>query len=248
MSLVEVLTAVAAHVAYLRASTAIEGDDWVSCAPLVSETDTLIRVVGNTKDGFATDDDAVAASLFTQAYAFRVAGVALAAYALDLPIPVVEPSLTAVRLDRPRPSAVAYLDPQVRSVDADALAAALVERHLLPFVMNVHDAFRVGERLVWGNVAASCAAAFRAVESSGADRALVRDRAGAFMNAARTWFAGLGAFTVVEHAGRDGWYWDRGSCCLWFRTTNGGLCDNCSLIDPAELLDRRIRELAEYAS
>lgn len=248
MTLDEVLTAVADHVPYLRASTAVAGDDWLSCAALVSDSNALTRVVGNTKVGFGTDDDAVAASLFTQAYAFRLAGVALAAYALGLPVPAVAPSVTAVRLDKPRPSAVAYLDPQVRSFDAADLAAALVEEHFVPFVAHVHGAFLVGERLLWGNVASSCAAAFRAVESSGADRGIVRARADAFMSAGRRWFAGLGAFTVVEHAGRDGWYWDRGSCCLWFRTTNGDLCDNCSLIDAAELRERRVRELAERAS
>lgn len=248
MTLDEVLAAVAGHVSYLRASTATEGPDWQPCAPLVSDPDTLARVVANTKTGFATDDDAVAASLFTQAYAFRVAGVALAAHALDLPVPNVDPAVTAVRLDKPRPSAVAYLDPHVTASDAPALVAALVEGHFAPFVAHVHGAFRVGERLLWGNVAASCAAAFRAVESSGVPREPVRERAGAFVAAAQPWFVGLGDFTVVEHADRDGWYWDRGSCCLWFRTTNGGLCDNCSLIDASELHERRIRELAERAS
>jgi hypothetical protein len=125
---------------------------------------------------------------------------------------------------------------------------ALIERHLGPFVATVHDTFRVGERLLRGNVAASCAAAFRAVESSDADRARVRERADAFVAAAQPWFTGLGGFSIVEHAGRDGWYWDRTSCCLWFRTTNGGLCDNCSLVDPSELHEQRLRELAEHAS
>ncbi len=198
-----------------------------------------------TKPGFGTDDDMVAASLFTEAYAFRLAGTALAAYALDLPVPDVAPAATAVRIDKPRPTAVAYLHDRVRSLDADALACELLDGHLARFVDAVHDRFPVGERLLWADIAAAAAVAFRVVESSGpgADRARVRDRAETFITACSPAFAGVGAFTVVERDGRDGWYWDRTSCCLWFRTTGSQLCDNCSLIDPAELRERRVREL-----
>ncbi len=88
----------------------------------------------------------------------------------------------------------------------------------------MHDAFAVGERLLWGNVAAACAVAFRALEPSRAERA----RATEFMDACAPWFGDVGTFTD-ELAGRQGWFWDRTSCCLWFRTASGQLCDNCSL-------------------
>lgn len=248
MSLDAILAEVVQHVSYLRASVTADGDDWIGCGVLISDPGVLDSVVRATRSGFATDDDAVAASLFAQAYAFRVAGVVLAAYALGLAIPDADPDVTAVRIDKPRPSAVAYLNPDVRRLDADALVAALLDRHLRRFVDAVHGAFRVGERLLWGNVASSCATAFRAVESSGADSARVRDRAGEFFAAARGCFDGLGEFTTVRHAGRDGWFWDRTSCCLWFRTTSGQLCDNCSLVDAADLHQRRLDELTERAS
>jgi ferric iron reductase protein FhuF len=244
VTLHDVLATVAGRVSYLRASVVADGDDWLRCDRLLSDPAVLVDVVRATRDGFATDDDGVAASLFTQAYAFRVAGVALAAYALDLPVPDVAPAATSVRLDKPRPSAVAYLSPAVHDLDAAALADRLVDGHLGPFVAAVHDAFRVGDRLLWGDVAASCAAAFRAVESSGADAAQVRDRAAAFLDASPGQLDGLGAFTLLQHAGQQGWYWDRTSCCLWFRTTTGQLCDNCSLIDAAELHRRRVDELS----
>ena len=248
MTLDEVLRAVAHRVPYLQASIATEGDEWIRGDALVSDRATLTAVVRAAMAGFETDDEAVAASLFCEAYAFRVAGVVLAAYALDLPVPGIAPAATAVRVDKPRPPAVAYLGSEVRMLSARELASEVIGAHLAPFVESVHAEFRVGERLLSGNVAAACAVAFRAVESSAvlgarADRARVRDRAHAFVGACRPWFDGLGRFTVVEHEGREGWYWDRTSCCLWFRTTNGQLCDNCSLIDEAELHRRRLREL-----
>jgi ferric iron reductase protein FhuF len=222
----EVFDAVARRVPYLSVSPATDGDDWVSCAALIADPVDTVR---NTKTGFETDDDAVAASLFTEAYAFRVAGVALAAYALDLPVPDVAPARTAVRVDKPRPTAVAYLEPALRRATAPQLAADLVGAHFEPFVVAIHRAFTVGERLLWGNVAAACAVAFRAVGDSDRTRKNAED----FVQAAQPWFAGAGHFTnqLAGHQDR-GWYWDRTSCCLWFRTASGQYCDNCSLMRP----------------
>jgi ferric iron reductase protein FhuF len=242
-----VLAAVVARVSYLRASTAPEGADWASCAELVRDREVLTEVVSAAAPGFGTDDLAVSASLFTQAYAFRVAGVPLAAYALDLPVPDATLAATWVRVDKPRPSAVAYGSPRLQRAEPAALTALLAE-HLEPFVEQVHASFRVGARLLWGNVASSCAVAFRAVESSGADARQVRDRADAFVAAADVWFAGLGAFTTLEVSGRTGWFWDRTNCCLWYRASGGSLCDNCSLHAPAALQELRRRELLEVGA
>jgi ferric iron reductase protein FhuF len=249
VTLDEVLRAVAERVPYLQASTAIDEGDWVRSDALIADRATLTRIVRAAMIGFGADDEGIGASLFAESYAFRVAGVVLAAYALDLPAPSMDPATIAITVHQPRPAAVAYLDAEVSRRNAPELAHDVIGGHLAPFVAALHDEFSVGERLLWGNVAAACAVAFRAVESTlitGAvnDRAQVRDRAQAFVDACQLWFDGLGRFTVVEHDARQGWYWDRTSCCLWFRTADGDLCDNCSLIDPAELHEQRTRELA----
>ena len=245
MTLDDVLREVETRVSYLRASTTCsDEDDWLLCDAFVENEHTLVDVVRRAMPGLATDDLAVAASLFTQAYAFRVAGVALAAYALDLPVPDVALDATAVRVDKPRPTAVAYLRPAVEQREPEALAHDLLDGHLAPFVDAVHCRFRVGARLLWGNVASSCAAALRAVEGAVSTKADVRERAQRFMTASADWFEGLGTFTVVQSDGREGWYWDRTNCCLWYQTTGAGWCDNCSLLSDAERHRRRIDELA----
>jgi cobalamin transport system ATP-binding protein len=218
----EVFRIVAERVPYLSVSDAGD-DDWVRGDALIADPAGIVR---GTKAGFETDDDDVAASLFTEAYAFRVAGVALAAYAFGLPVPDVAPAVTAVRIDKPRPTAVAYLEPELRATTANQLAFDLVGAHFEPFVAAIHNAFTIGERLLWGNVAAACAVVFRAL----GDSDHLRDNAEEFMQAARPWFADVGSFTT-KLAGHQGWYWDRTSCCLWFRTAqaNGQYCDNCSL-------------------
>jgi len=248
VTVTETLTAVAAVVPYLRASTTTDGDDWYSCATLIDDAPVLTDVITRAMPGFGTADPAVAASLFAQAYAFRVAGVALAAYALGLPVPDVSPASTAVRIDKPRPSQVAHLAPDAQTSNAAELSARLVAGHLEPFVAAVHAQFRVGERLLHGNVASSCAVAFRAVEGASAEqRADVRARAEAFFSVT-TAFDGLGAFSIVRAGDCEGWFWDRTSCCLWFRTPAEQYCDNCSLIPAAELSERRCRELQEASA
>jgi iron complex transport system ATP-binding protein len=245
VTVADTLTAVAAVVPYLRASTTTDGDNWYSCEQLATDPAVLTNVITRAMPGLGTDDPAVAASLFAQAYAFRVAGVALAAYALGLPAPDVAPASTAVRIDKPRPTAVAHLAPDAQTLTASELSTRLVSDHLEGFVVAVHASYKVGERLLHGNVASSCAAAFRAVEGAAAEqRDVVRARAESFMSVT-TCFEGLGAFSTVRVEDREGWYWDRTSCCLWFRTPAEQYCDNCSLIPPEELTERRIGALQE---
>jgi ferric iron reductase protein FhuF len=248
VTLDEVLAAVAGCVSYLRASTGTDGEHWIACDELL-DADRLRLVVDAARPGFETEDPMVAASLFTQAYAFRVAGVVLAAYALDLPVPNAAPRATAVRIDGPRPRAVAYLQPTVRTRSPDDLAADLLAGHLAPFVDTMHSAYSVGARLLWGNVFASMATALRAVEGAVEDRQTIRHRAERFIAAAAPWSEGLGTFTVVTAGGSEGWYWDRTSCCLWYRAgSKEQMCDNCSLIDATALVERRQRELTETSA
>jgi ferric iron reductase protein FhuF len=208
-----ILDAVEARVDYLRSSTeAPAADGWLPCASLRGEH--LAELIRSTAEGRGTDDPQVAASLFAQGYAFRLPSVALGAYALGLDVPSVAPGSTAIKLGRHRPAAVAYLDPEPRP--ADGLVEELFAGHLAPFVEAVRGCFTVGARLLWGNVAASCATAFRAVDAD-------RDRADRFFAEAGPWLDGLGSFVG------DSWTWERTNCCLWYQTESGFMCDDCSL-------------------
>ena len=119
------------------------------------------------------------------------------------------------------------------SADVGTLHAALIERHLAPMVATAHAACRVGAALLWGNVAASCAAAFSAFAGAAslADRrGEIADRAEAFFAAARPEVRDAGAVVRVG----DRFAWERRSCCLWYRTDSGFMCEDCSLRPAAE--------------
>lgn len=243
----DVLAAVSSQVSYLRAATTAPTDEgWIACADLVAGGGGLRELILETGRGRGTDDLQVAASLFVQAYAFRVASVVLGAYALGLPIVDVAPEHTAIRIARDRPAAIAHTLDAVHEGSVAELVARLIDGHLAAFIASVRTLTPVGERLLWGNAATSCAVVFRAIEGVDHDPS-VRARAAKFFAAASPIVDGLGGFETLQVGDREGWYWTRTNCCLWYQTTAERRCDDCSLYSEAELRIQRKKELAEVA-
>ena len=244
-----VVSAVQERVPYLTcAADAPAADGWILCAELVADASLLRREIEATLPGRRTDDIQVAASLYVQSYAYRVASLAVAAYALDLPSPSCDPAVLAVQVQRHRPARIAVLDPACHSLEAPALATRLLDGHLQPFLASVRESTLIGQRLLWGNVASAIASIFGAVHSIGphGDPA-VRQRAATFDEAAEPWLGGLGEWSELEGPEAFGWYWNRTSCCLWYQTDGGWYCEDCSLHDRAELEASRVAALAAPA-
>ena len=233
----DVAAAVQERVSYLTCATEAPADDgWIMCSALIADPALVRREIEATLAGRRTDDLQVAASLYVQSYAYRVASLAIAAYALGLPSPSCHPGALAIRVQRHRPARVAVLDPDCHAVDAPAVADQLLEEHLRPFIATVRASIRIGQRLLWGNVASAIASIFGAVHAADpcGDPA-VRHRAATFHAAAEPWLAGLGEWSELETPGAFGWYWNRTSCCLWYQTDGGWYCEDCSLHDRVEL-------------
>jgi ferric iron reductase protein FhuF len=89
----------------------------------------------------------------------------------------------------------------------------------------------LGARLLWGNVAASAATAFRTME--GCLGRFVEPLAPRFFALAPSELQGLGSFATVEHAGRRAWFWERTTCCLFDRLPDGIRCADCSRTPPS---------------
>ena len=104
------------------------------------------------------------------------------------------------------------------------LHEVVFDQHLTPFVATAHEVAasaadnRVGEALLWGNIATGCAAAFGAFGAFGA----AGPRAAAFF---------ADAPEPVRAAGQydDEAQWSRNSCCLWFQIPNDNpfYCEDC---------------------
>ncbi|MCX7619294.1 MAG: hypothetical protein N2037_00440 [Acidimicrobiales bacterium] len=248
----EIVATVQSRAPYLRCAHLDPGlidDGWIRVSDLLGNDSLLESHIASTGDARGAPDAAVAASLFVQAFAFRVPSMAVAAWALGLPSTTLEPDQLVMRITRNRPGEVGVLSTSTRSHDAGSLAAAVVDGLIEPLVCAVRRKIKVGERLLYGNTVSSLAVVFRAMQSNGpAGDRMVRDR-GEQMLTAHPRLRRLGRWQLLETPGAIGWYWDRGNCCLWYRTAEaaGRYCEDCSLVDPVEREKRRRVELAAGA-
>ncbi len=205
-------------VPHLRWRIGTPGDGDLVGADLASDPDRLAAEVAATAEGRGTDDPQVLASLWWQAYAYRVAGTTLATWVVAGAAPDPAAPGTGVGLARSRPSSL-LVDPGAGLVgDVDVLVERLFAGHLDPMMDSLRARHAVGRRLLHGNAAAAVASALGAIGAP-ADR---RDDITAAI--ARPDQPDLGAWTA------DGEF-RRTTCCLWWKTSaaNGSLCEDCSL-------------------
>jgi len=246
-----VVEQVTSTVSYLRVADAtdpaqsVDADPvWLPCEPLVSEPATLLELVRSTAAGRGTDRDDVAMSLFVQGYAFRIASLAIGSWLVADQVLDVGAATTSIALGRDRPNAVRLDQPRLVST-TDALRTLhehVIDGHLGALVANARAACRVGEALLWGNVAASVATSFGAFMDPLAERRIeIRDRLTAFKATARPEVRSAGEIVPVGSR----WAWQRHSCCLWYQTKSAFKCDDCSLWSADERLARIERILDE---
>jgi hypothetical protein len=228
----------------------VEDGLWISCQELVADPTGLGTVIRGTGRAIGTDDQVIAASIFIQGYAYRVATMAVACLTAGGMVPGSSYEAMAVGLGRGRVSKVAYLDPTVFDMvgnrpPADALVEAsttdraltlvleqVVEEHLRPLIAATRQQVRVGERLLWGNVAASVSTAFRTME--GCLGPWVVRLGKRFFELAPPELRGLGTFLLIESQDRRGWFWERTNCCLFYQIEGHAKCSDCSLIPAGE--------------
>lgn len=239
MSATEIVDRLVATVPYLRISVGEnrEAIEWWSCETLVDDPEALMDLTRSTASGRGTNEDQVAISLFVQGYAFRIASVAIGGWLLDDAVVDVAPTRTSIALGRSRPNAVHFDRLTVTTVE-ETLAAVheqLVENHLARLVANAHRACRVGEALLWANVAAACASSFRAF-----DEKMTSGSCGSPGRVERFFSSGRPELRAAGHARSigDEWVWERRACCLWYRTEGARRCDDCSLWSAAERDER----------
>lgn len=220
------LDAVASLVGHLRARVGDPGEDDVVGADLAAFPERLAAEVARTAAGRGSDDPAVLASLWWQAYAYRVAGTTLAAWLLAGAAPDPSAAGTGVGVARSRPSSL-LVDPTAEAVDdLPALVERLFTVHLDGVAAALHASHPIGERLLWGDVEAGVASALGAVEAADGAPPL-RDRIEEITAALPHGIADLGRWTDLD--GR--WHHQRTTCCLWWKTSasKGALCEDCSL-------------------
>jgi hypothetical protein len=242
----------------------VEEGGWLNCEELLGDEAWLEATIRGTGRYLGTSSGAVTASLFVLGYSYRVLTLALACLLMGGALPDSRAGAMAVSLSNGRATLVAYRRPEVVLLDDEeddgapgpagyvgnalvttaigAMVEGAVEGHLRLLVDAVRSRFQIGRRLLWGNVAASAAFAFQAMEGLLGDR--VKPLGEHFFLVAPQELQAQGAFVSLAQDGRRAWYWERTNCCLNDRLPEHIRCNNCSLV-PVE--QRRAQYLASVA-
>ncbi len=250
------LADVARIVPYLRATSMVITDvkdssrvpddgTMMSSAELIDDPEWLKLIITSTGHVLGTDDLTVATSLFIQSYSYRVLALAIACATTSGVVPNSSASAMAIGLKSGRVSYLGYttadalvlaephVDLAVALREPSRLSALLVylerhafDGHLVPLIDATRSTVRIGERLLWGNVAASLAIAFRTME--GCLGAWVQDLGTYVEQHAAPRLHGLGSYLVLEQDDRHGWFWERTNCCLYDRLPGNIRCSDCS--------------------
>lgn len=185
---------------------------------LAADPQRLAAHVAASRPAWDIDDPVVLASLWWQAYTYRVAGTALACWLLTGvgPVPI------AAGVGRHRPSSI-VCGPTGED-DPDALLRRLFDDHLDGVAVALRRRHRIGEQLLWGNAAAGVASALLAVAGAEGSPPSLRARAPNVIDALPHDMGSLGRWIAGEYA--------RTTCCLWFKTpvAKGGYCADCSFV------------------
>jgi ferric iron reductase protein FhuF len=218
----ELLGAVTDLVPFLRWRIGAFDTEELLAAELIEDADRLAGEIMATAAGRGTDDPQVAASLWWQSYAYRVAGTTLACWLIGGAAPDPAAQGMAVGINRSRPSAVTWSADAATVDNLEELVSRLFDKHLGPMAISLRTRHALGASLVRGNVAAGIESVLAAV--SGANGAPPLDERIAAVRAALP----EGVRATVELL--DGGY-RRRTCCLWWKTTDGAdkLCADCSL-------------------
>ena len=230
---------------HARSGSVPKDGEWIRCGDLVRDPDWLDTVIRATGERLGTDDPVVAASLFVQNYSYRVLTLAVACLTTAGVVPHSSASSMSITLANGRPSIVGYTKPMAlvigceesevstRLQQSEAISDAFgfviahsLENHIATLIDSTRARIRVGARLLWGNVAASAAVAFRTME--GCLGQWVQPLGERFFEIAPAELKGLGSFFALEFAGRRGWYWERTNCCLYDRLPGDIRCGDCS--------------------
>jgi hypothetical protein len=205
------LTALSEQVSFLRWRIGKPADGELIGAQLAADPDALAAAIAASRPAWDVDDSMVLASLWWQAYAYRVAGTSLACWLVS----GVGPAPIAVGIGRHRPSSIVCSHADEGESSLDALVERLFTEHLDLVATSIRDRHRVGEQLLWGNAAAGVASALLAIGA--------HDRAPEVLAALPHGMPALGRW-------REGEY-HRTTCCLWFKTpvAKSGYCADCSL-------------------
>lgn len=210
--------------------------DWIACERLHDpDSPELSAVLEAERHASGQVSDHASALTVMAVYAGTVTSAAMVAWALEDVVIDMRATNVAVRLsDDHGFGAYGVREPTVlASASVDVLVEQVLDQHLLPLARAMHQRTRAGMRQMLGGVAHGCAAAFCLASRMGQDVDLIEERYETFLAAADHGFERLGRVVRLREGDREGLFYLRNTCCLYYTSRVAETCSSCCL-DPVE--------------
>ncbi len=163
-------------------------------------------------------------------YAGTVTVSGLLAWALGEGVLDVRPSNMALRLSEHHGfEEVGLREPRAVDGSLDNLVSWTLEEHLLPLAEALHIRTRAGRRQLLGGIAQGCSAAFTIASRRG-DVDRFEQAWADFVSASDSGLGRLGDVVRLREGEREGLFYLRHTCCLYYTSAEAETCASCCLI------------------
>jgi len=209
-------------------------DDWIACERLLDPDSPELAAVLEAERVASGQVSAHATALTVMAvYAGTVTSAAMLAWALEDVVIDMRAVNVAVRLSEHHGFEAYGLREAtvVAGAPLDLLVEQVVHDHLVPLVEAMHLKTRAGRRQLMGGAAHGCAAAFCLASRMGQDVDLLEERYNTFLAATDVGFEKLGRVIRLREGDREGLFYLRNTCCLYYTSAEQTKCSSCCL-DP----------------
>lgn len=209
-------------------------DEWIPCETLHDPgSPELTAVLEAERVASGQVSDHATALTVMAVYSGTVTSAAMLAWATADVVIDVRATNVAVRLgDDHGFDGYGLREPTVvAGAPVDLLVEQVLHQHLLPLAEAMRNRTRAGRRQILGGAAHGCAAAFCLASRMGQNVDLLEERYETFLAASDLGFERLGRVVRLSVNGRDGLFYLRNTCCLYYTSAHGSKCSSCCL-DP----------------
>lgn len=211
-------------------------DDWIACERLHDPGSPELAAVLEAERVASGQVSEHATALTVMAvYAGTVTSAAMLGWALEDVVIDMRAANVAVRLsDHHGFEGYGLREATVvPGAPGRLLVEQVVHQHLVPLVEALQARTRAGHRQLMGGAAHGCAAAFCLASRMGQDIDLLEERYHTFLAASDVGFEKLGRVIRLRDGDREGLFYLRNTCCLYYTSAEQSKCSSCCL-DPVE--------------
>jgi FhuF 2Fe-2S C-terminal domain len=224
-----------------------EGEGWIGCDRLLDpRSDELGRVLDAERHASGQVSDHATALTVMAVYAGTVTAAAVLAWAVESVVIDMRPGNVAIRLSSHHGfEAVGLRVPAVFEAPVETLVEWVLDDHLLPLAQAMRVRTRAGLRQLHGGVAHGCAAAFCIASRRGGNVDRLLSSYETFMAAAGGGLERLGSVIRLREGEREGLFYLRNTCCLYYTSAEQVKCASCCLDSVEERVSKYRRVLTE---